>query len=174
MKVQWQVSIVTSYVWGKCKPAGYFCIEANPYLIGALRHGLDLNGANEVIVMHGAVTGDKGLAGRGWMEFGLWYEFWGSTAQKLSGSEVIRVPALHLDRLLTVLKPTVLICDAEGSEGEFLASSDLDGVRAVVMEIHPKMAIENRRPNILRLLLERGFVVASRESHVIVALKSSS
>ena len=35
------------------------------------------------------------------------------------------------------LDPTVILCDIEGGELDFLRHADLSGVRAVVMEFHP-------------------------------------
>jgi FkbM family methyltransferase len=51
--------------------------------------------------------------------------------------ERVRVPIEPFDAALRALRPTFLVVDIEGAEGELFRHAQLDGVRKICMEVHP-------------------------------------
>ena len=82
------LGIVASHICRSCSPAFYCCVEANPFLIGAIHHTLHANDVRKALVVHGVATNDGRLLRQGWTHFNTWYEFWGSTTEALDGGEI--------------------------------------------------------------------------------------
>lgn len=114
-------------------------VEAGPETAALARANLDRNGFSAARILQGAVVPrDHGGAP---VEFGQRPAFWASAlkgdADWPANAQVLRVPALPLDDLLTQHQPTVLSCDIEGAEVEVMTGHFPAAVRLVVMEIHP-------------------------------------
>jgi hypothetical protein len=82
-----------------------------------------------------------GTEGGGEAEFYLRRDFWASSMEPGSRpwERSVRVPRAALADLLAETKATVISCDLEGGEAGLFDAVDLSGVRAVVMELHPKV-----------------------------------
>ena len=113
-------------------------VEANPQLIPLIRATHRLNEVT-VEVIHGAAVGDETTAT---VPFSLEADFWASSLAPRKRDRVVgvvEVPAVSLRSLVKTYRPTMLIIDVEGTEGELLQhASDLDGVRKVMIEVHEK------------------------------------
>lgn len=114
-------------------------VDGNPMMAEALRHNLDRNGAEETMMLEGAVVADS------YDEETVLYAqrpaFWSAgLAQPDTNPEVIvEVPALPLSELFEAYKPTVVSMDVEGGELELCQQIWPDYVRLVIMEIHPNV-----------------------------------
>lgn len=53
--------------------------------------------------------------------------------------KVVQVKGYGLGEVLAEVRPTVISCDIEGAEIELWADAKLPGVRAMVIEVHPKV-----------------------------------
>jgi FkbM family methyltransferase len=131
-------------------------VEPAPDTLALARETLAANGFGGVRLVHGAVTG--GATGE--VEFGQRPAFWASALQGSGGwppnSRVIRVPAHPLADLLAEHRPTVLCCDIEGAELEVL-TTDLGGVRLLVVELHPGLYGPEGVARIRQTLVAQGF-----------------
>ena len=81
-----------------------------------------------------------GLAGE--TQFHRRDNFYASSAHptRAKGSaETVRIPTLALHDEILRVKPSVLIVDVEGSERTLFEHTDLPGVRAVIIEMHPDL-----------------------------------
>lgn len=106
-------------------------VEANPQLLPIARRTHAVNGV-AVELVGAAVAPEEGE-----IEFHLHPEFWASSTVPRPGSRPIRVPTRSLRSLLRELRPQVLVVDVEGGEASLFEGLPLDGVRSVVMELHP-------------------------------------
>lgn len=59
-------------------------------------------------------------------------------------------------------KPTVLVIDIEGGEIDLLPAANLDGVRELIIELHPHIVGENATHEFISSLLKRGFTETGR------------
>ncbi|MEO0388553.1 MAG: FkbM family methyltransferase [Pseudomonadota bacterium] len=130
-------------------------VEANPEIIGYLRRVYRLN-AVSAEVLHGVlVSKDAG-------EDALFYMrpmVWGASLFEEGGwsRRQLTVPTLDLAATVSALRPTVLSCDIEGSEGDVLMNIDLSTLRAIVVELHPHIIGEALVEAIAARLETAGF-----------------
>jgi len=119
-------------------PVNIVTVEANPNTLDIIRHNLDLNGASQTTLIHGAVVGDNFDGDT--LLFRVGKVFWGSSvAEANSPSEsLVEVPVLHFAHLLATHRPHVVILDIEGAEKYLFDQPWPDFVRHVIMELHPK------------------------------------
>lgn len=69
------------------------------------------------------------------------------------------VPTDDVRDVLKTFAPTILVLDIEGKEIEVICATDLDGVRAVIVEIHPKSHGDGAYVPVYRHLFDIGFVL---------------
>jgi FkbM family methyltransferase len=112
-------------------------VEANPDLVPLIRETWRINGVGNVRLVNAVVATERG----GDAEFYLRHDFWASSMEPGSRpyERVVRVPRASLADLIADTRPTVISCDLEGGEAGLFDSADLSGVRAIVMELHPKI-----------------------------------
>lgn len=108
--------------------------EANPKLVPIIRETWKLNGnrgecRNAVIT--NTSSGNK-------VDFYLRRDFWASSLspEPYGYDEVVHVETVNFQELLDDFKPTMIICDIEGGEGQLFDGTRLDGVKRVFMEVH--------------------------------------
>jgi FkbM family methyltransferase len=150
---------------------GLCCVEADPQLFPIIRETLRLNGVDGVHLRWGAVTGEAG----GSLPFHVRRSFWASSlkAGPLPWTSRIMVPRLSLSRLIADVRPTVVLCDVEGGELDLFAGANLAGVRAVILELHPRVYGEEGTAQVLHALRQAGLsrVVPPRRSSVQLFLR---
>jgi len=110
----------------------YAIVEANPRLIDLIAKNLELNGAEDVLLINAAVAPADGT-----ISFTLSDEFWASSTAHDDG-EMIEVEAKTIASLKARLSfsPDTLIIDIEGGEIG-LPVEHFEGFRRIVMETHP-------------------------------------
>lgn len=131
-------------------------IEANPELIPVIRETHRLNGVEKVELLNGVVVpGQQKTAA-----FYLRKDFWASSmdpdAQRYT--QKLDLPCYNIHDLIKTKNPTVIICDIEGGELGLFDDVDLSGVRALVLEFHPKVYGAETVEEITRSLEKKGLV----------------
>ena len=152
------LGIVGAVVAKNRKPAKMMSFEANPELIPHIRALYELNGLKTKIALHNKVlisSPERPVT----MSFHIHNSYLGSSLGGQGGRRV-DVPTASYEDVRKSLKPDVMIMDIEGGELAFLEHADLSGVRAMVIEFHPKaygVSGMRRCKNILR---DAGFIRA--------------
>lgn len=113
-------------------------VEANPYMIVAIRANYALNGVAEIDLRHGAVVGQD-YEGHS-LAFACAKQFWASRIAGVgdAGVGVVDVPVLRIHALLDEVKPNFVIMDIEGTEQYLFDAKWPRSVKHVVIELHPK------------------------------------
>lgn len=108
--------------------------EANPKLIPIIQKTWALNGQagecrNSVIT--NTSSGNR-------IDFYLRRDFWASSLspEPYGYEEVVQVETTNFQELLEAFRPTMIICDIEGGEGQLFEGVRLEGVKKVFMEVH--------------------------------------
>ena len=74
-------------------------------------------------------------------------------------SESQQVPLYDIRAVVSEYKPTVLVMDVEGMEAQLVASTPLDGIEAVITEIHPSLLAAGDLSKMYQRLLDNGFLL---------------
>jgi FkbM family methyltransferase len=128
--------------------------EANPFMQPLISKTFALNGVSPELVM-GAIG-----AKRGELEFHVRANFWASSSHhaRAEGSvQTIAVPVHALHEEILATRPTYLLVDIEGAEVGLVDSSELPGVRKVMVEVHPDLIGEGGVRRFLGWLSDLGF-----------------
>lgn len=130
-------------------------VEASPRVLPHLRDTFARNGVC-VDLRHGMVVPGPG---GGSATFYLRDKNWNSSAwgRQDVHAEPVSVPTIGFDALMHEFQPTVLSCDIEGGEYDILRSARLDGLRAVIIEWHPKRVGEAAHAEAVARLRAVGF-----------------
>jgi FkbM family methyltransferase len=112
-------------------------VEANPRLIPYISNVHAINSVR-VEVLNAIVTGQK--TGDD-LPFYLRKNFWSSSmlSEPADWTEIVTVKCLFIADLVARVKPTVLIVDIEGAEIELIESNWTSGIRAAIVEVHPRV-----------------------------------
>ena len=132
-------------------------VEANPGLIPLIRETHRLNAVQNVNVINGVASAEDGPD----IDFYLRPDFWGSSMEPASRpfDSVAKLPRIGVRALVEKLRPTVIICDIEGGELGLFDTVDLTSVRALVIELHPKVYGKAGLEKITRTLKDKGLAV---------------
>lgn len=112
-------------------------IEANPELVPVINETHRLNDVSMVELLNGVVVSNQ----RKRAPFYLRADFWASSMEPDSReyNKKKHLPCFNVQTLIEDKKPTVIVCDIEGGEVGLFDDADLSGVRAIVLEFHPKV-----------------------------------
>ncbi|MBZ0122689.1 MAG: FkbM family methyltransferase [Roseovarius sp.] len=111
--------------------------EANPALIAAIDELHKKNGLRG-IALHNRILVQGG--GGGERAFHLHRSFAESSVVPGEGKDrSVAVPTEDFAAKLGSFRPHVLVVDIEGGEDELLSGADLAGLRAMVLELHPRI-----------------------------------
>jgi FkbM family methyltransferase len=131
-----------------------FAYEANPWLAQLARDTAQDNGFHPSVAA--AVLGDQ----EGETDFYIHDDFWTSSLDETPSGRRVRVPVKSFRDELDRVKPTYMMIDIEGAEVGLLAGVQLPStVRAICMETHPDVVGATATQNLLRRLMEDGFVL---------------
>ena len=152
MEVGAGVGFVSTLCARRVGSARVTCYEANPELLPRIRETFAANGVSPAVV-NAVLSREAGEA-----ELFLEREFVASSLHERSaGARAVRVPRLAVNEELRRARPTCLVIDIEGGEGELLPVIDWTGVRKLVIEVHPHVIGEARVRELLSLLAAQGF-----------------
>jgi len=112
-------------------------IEANPDLIPLIRETHLLNDITNVDLRNGIVVASECKHA----PFYLRANFWASSMEPESRAykEKKHLPCFNIHALIEETQPSVIVSDIEGGEMGLFEEADLSGVRAMVVEFHPKV-----------------------------------
>jgi FkbM family methyltransferase len=133
------------------------CIEANPKLLEYIQRVHTANAVHPKVINAIAVGSDKLRTA----SFYLRKNFWVSSlsAEPHDYVEKIEVEAISIDRLVAEHRPSVVVVDVEGGENDLILSDWTNGVRLVIMEVHPKVIGVHSVAVLVEYFKTRGFSV---------------
>jgi FkbM family methyltransferase len=135
-----------------------FSFEANPDLETLVKENYALNDVHPSMsfCMLGRAEGE--------CDFYVSGDFWVSSvhAADLTAKRIV-VPVRSFNEVVAKIKPTFLIVDIEGAEDTLFDYADLEGIRKIMLELHPEL-LGIRRCNAIRRRIRRfGFSERTKE-----------
>jgi FkbM family methyltransferase len=143
--------------------APVFTFEANPTLRPLIEETFRLNGVAPTLetVMLGPGSGRRA--------FYVERDFWrSSTVRGSRPVQEVDVPVWAFNGELERRRPTALIIDIEGGEAELIEYMRLDGVRTVIIELHPRFIGVERTAAVKAFFAAAGFTTAASEGKGMV------
>lgn len=136
-------------------------IEANPEIF-KLAVTNAKNNALQVKFLNGVISAQSGHA-----SFNICPQFWKSTTKEgMRAARTVTVPALAWSDIFLRSSPSVLVVDIEGGEEDLIGFWGLDGVRSIIIEIHPWIIGESMAMKVSASLNEAGFREVERSGNV--------
>ena len=136
-------------------------IEANPAIFEIAVSNARCN-AMQVKFLNGIVSAKAGRA-----SFNICSQFWKSTTKgNKDTSRSVTVPALAWNEIFLQSSPSVLVIDIEGGEEDLVDFWKLDGVRSIIIEIHPWIIGDLSAMRVSTSLTEAGFQEIERSGNV--------
>lgn len=131
-------------------------IEANPELIPVIEETYRLNDITTVELLNGVIVASQ----RKRSPFYLRADFWASSMEPDSRpyKKKKHLPCYNIQTMIEEKTPTVIVCDIEGGELGLFDEADLSGVRAVILEFHPKVYGAEAVEAITRDLESKGLI----------------
>lgn len=131
-------------------------VEGNPEMEPIIRRNFALNGVAPILRM--------GLVGSADGQANIHFEqhFWSnSTLPTAKSVRSQTVPMYAAESLIREHRPTVLICDIEGGEGDILPKLPLGqlGLRDIIIELHPKRLGLATCSDLIAHVMSQGFIV---------------
>jgi FkbM family methyltransferase len=106
--------------------------EPNPAAAKVARENFAANGLAVELVNAAVGTAD------GTLDLRISPDSWlGASSRRQFEGRTVTTPMRSIAGVVNDFRPTVLVIDTEGMEEELLTACPLDGVRAVVVEVHP-------------------------------------
>jgi FkbM family methyltransferase len=132
--------------------------EANPDLIPVARALYALNGLQTIELRNQLVLSGPDQPAS--LPFHIHGSYLGSSL--LLGADrakrTVEIPTADWAGIVADLRPTVLVMDIEGGELALLEHADLSGLRAVILELHPKAYGEDGTAACRKRLRQSGLV----------------
>ncbi|MEL6914874.1 MAG: FkbM family methyltransferase [Pseudomonadota bacterium] len=111
--------------------------EANASLLPHIRTLHTANGIENVDVHNAMLEPEPAEQTRPFYMHPYFTE--GSIIETERSFEAADVPVLDLNAVIGEFDPTAIMCDIEGAEGIVIPKADLSRVRALILELHPKV-----------------------------------
>ncbi|MDP1526754.1 MAG: FkbM family methyltransferase [Rhodocyclaceae bacterium] len=129
-----------------------FAYDANPALAEVVAQTYAANNVHPAF--RTAMLGK----GAGKTRFFVEQEFWASSANHDSGkAQAIEVDQIDLNEEIARIRPTFMIVDIEGGEGDLFALADLSSVSKICVETHASVIGNDGITNMLTTLFQQGF-----------------
>lgn len=162
---------LVSGVMAKRHPGAQFVsYEANPTLGPIVAQLHKLNGISNIDVRSAVVAPlDQGTT----RQFRLHRHFTESSLVAASADlDQVVVPVHDPATIMAEVRPDILICDIEGGEEELIPALPLDGLRGVVIELHPHIVGREGIARIFKAFLDAGLVpMVEHSSETVVAFE---
>jgi FkbM family methyltransferase len=133
------LGVVSAYCAKRLGSNRVFAFEANPDLEPRIRETYALNGVEPTLEM----CAIRATAGR----INLYrtkHLFSSSLIQRNARALAIEVPGKALSYVVEKIRPTLLIVDVEGAEGELFDRAQLPGVTKIMLELHERVIGEDK------------------------------
>ncbi len=139
-----------------------FVYEANPEIRASALGNFRDNGM-DIAIGHAAVVAND--YGDDHVTFFVSENFWSSSLLDKGGEQVaITAPAIRLDALIARHRPSLIIADVEGAEYDLLRAADLSSVDKLCIEFHTRYIGVQKVSELIRALLDRGFLLQLEQS----------
>jgi FkbM family methyltransferase len=154
-------------------PERLLAFEANPDLIPHIRRLYAANGLQARMEVRNRIL--VGGEAPPTMPFHLAGSFLGSSLIERPRGRTVEVETLPWAAVIAELRPTVLLIDIEGGELDLLERAGLAGIRAIVIEFHPKVYGRPGMQHCQALLRRQGFAPVAEKStaHVWAAERAA-
>jgi FkbM family methyltransferase len=146
------LGVVSAYCAKRIGSSRVFAFEANPDLEPCIRETYALNEVDPALEMCAV----RATAGRVTL-YRTKHLFSSSLIQRGPLASPIEVPGKALSYLVEKIRPTLLIVDVEGAEGELFDRAQLPGVNKIVIELHERIIGEQRSTQVRGDLMALGF-----------------
>jgi len=160
------LGVVSAYCAKRLGSSRVFAFEANPDLEPRIRETYALNGVEPTLEM----CAIRATAGRVSL-YRTKHLFSSSLIQRNAGALAIEVPGKALSYVVEKIRPTLLIVDVEGAEGELFDRAQLPGVTKIMLELHERVIGEDKARQLRAALNALGFKevpgLSSREHLVL-------
>lgn len=128
--------------------------EANPALIPAIHKLHQMNGISNVTVNNAILLPTDDTTP---IRFNLHRNFTESSiSDAIESRDFVEVERRDFRRVLADFQPDILVCDIEGGEEELFKGVALKGLRALIIELHPKIISREATRRIYDLCAEAG------------------
>ena len=128
------LGVLSAYCAKRLGSSRVFAYEANPDLEASIRDTYSLNHVQPTLEMC-AVGADAGK-----VTLYRDKDLWASSVLRPPGRvRPVEVPVKALSEVAQVVRPTLLIVDAEGAEGELFDHAHLPTVTRIVLELHERV-----------------------------------
>ena len=136
-----------------------FAFEANPAMIPVIQATYELNGVRPEVV-------NASLADReGMVRFYVEEDFVMSSVHRQSASaKALAVPQLEVNREIARIGPTFMVIDVEGAESDLVSVVEWQGVRKLIIDLHPHLYGELGAREVVSTLEAEGFEVDEKIS----------
>jgi FkbM family methyltransferase len=146
------LGVVSAYCAKRVGSNRVFAFEANPDLEPCIRETYALNRVEPTLEM----CAIRAAAGRVSLYRGK-HLYSSSIIQRGARATPIEVPGKALSYVVEKIRPTLLIVDVEGAEGELFDHAQLPGITKMVMELHERIIGEESTGRVRGLLSALGF-----------------
>lgn len=164
------IGVVSGILARRYPTANFFSYEANSELMPIISHLHRLNGIKNVEVRFAVVAPIKNGMTRRFRRHQHFTE--SSLVAKSADVDEVEVPVHDAEAVMRDICPDLLICDIEGAEGELIPLLPLSGLRAAVIELHPKLLDREAIAKVFRAFLDAGLVpVVEKSSETVVAFE---
>jgi FkbM family methyltransferase len=146
------LGVVSTYCAKRIGSSRVFAFEANPDLEPHIRETYALNDVNPTLEMCAL----RAIAGR--VTLYRTRNLFSSSMIKRSAAAIpIEVPGKSLSYVVDKIRPTLLIVDVEGAEGELFDHAQLPGVTKIMLELHERVVGQDRVRQARGALTALGF-----------------
>jgi FkbM family methyltransferase len=146
------IGVLSAYCARVVGSSSVFTFEANPALEAPIRALYRDNGVSPTLEI--CMLGDRHGEERLYVHDAFWTS---STAASRASASTVTVPVRPFEEARRSVSPTLLIVDIEGGELDLLPALRLDGVRTVVLELHPDVTGEDGCAAVLDAVEAWGF-----------------
>jgi FkbM family methyltransferase len=146
------LGLVSAYCAKRVGSGRVFAFEANPDLEPCIRETYALNGVEPTLEM----SAIRATAGRVTL-YRNRHLYSSSIVRRSTAATPIEVPGKALSYVVEKIRPTLLIVDVEGAEGELFDRAQLPGVTKIVVELHERIIGVTKAHEVRRALAALGF-----------------
>ena len=146
------LGVVSAYCAKRIGSSRVFAFEANPDLEPRIRETYALNDVDPALEMCAV----RAAAGRVTL-YRTKHLFSSSIIPRGPLATPIEVPGKALSHVVEKIRPTLLIVDVEGAEGELFDGAQLPGVNKIVLELHERVIGEQKTRQVRDALAAVGF-----------------
>lgn len=167
------LGVIAAIAVRRAKVRKVISVEANPDLHPIIKDTMRNNGIPEdrFELIYGAVS----LEDSEDLTFYRRGDFWGSSLSPTPGRVVSTetVPCIDPVPLIEKHRPTVIFSDVEGAELQIFPALDLSSLRAVVVEIHPRVYGSEGVIELFDAMHRKGFVYTKQSSGTVIVFQKA-